>query len=188
MATARRPQAGARPRHPGLGRRPVSAATAAWLVAAWVGWAVAAAAPARAQDAAPPSGKAAPSTAAPSVHLDKLLKLPDESSYKMDKRGGLSRGEWRDLFQKAKESLAHEKKALAAAQAKMDEVARGKNPWKVGPAIPGFSGSNSGDAPLDYKLQQEIKQRRQRVRNLEEQLRQLGIKADLAGVPADWRS
>lgn len=196
MARARRPQR--RRRRQGLGALVVWVSVSGWLVGPLLGALPAAAqdgrdAPAAgeaapaAKNAAPAAEKAVPNTAAPSVHLDQLLKLPDKASYTMDKRGGLSRGEWRDLFQQARGRLTQQKKALAAAQAKMDEVARGKNPWKVGPAIPGFSGNDS-DAPMDYQLQQEIKQRRQAVHDLEEQLRQLNIKADLAGVPEDWRS
>lgn len=138
--------------------------------------------------AAPPrDSAAAPSTSpSPDVHLDKLLKLPSDESYTIEKRGGLSRGEWEKRFADLRHRLSAEKKALAADEAKMDKAARGANPWKVGPAIPGMT--DNSDAPLNYQLQRVIKVRRQRVHFLEDQLRQLGIKADLAGVPPDWRS
>jgi TolA-binding protein len=182
VARARRPQCPRRRRGPGA--LALSASVTAWLLAAAV-----CPQPAGAQEggeAAAPAAKTAPEEAAPPVHLDQLLKLPDQTSYTMDKRGGLSRGEWRDLFQRVRGQLDQEKKALTAAEARMDQVARGKNPWKVGPQIPGFS--SGSDAPMDYELQREIKARRASVHDLEEQLRQLNIKADLAGVPADWRS
>lgn len=195
LSTASRPQPARRRSRPRL-----RAARAALLGLLWVAWLVGGPPgppPAAAQEngAAPKDTAAAPKDSAtppsasgsPEVHLDKLLKLPSNESYTIEKRGGLSRGEWQQMFAELRRRLAAEKKALAADESKMDKVAKGANPWKVGPSIPGMT-DNSGDAPLDYQLQRVIKVRRQRVHGLQEQLRQLGIKADLAGVPPDWRS
>ena len=59
-------------------------------------WLALASAPvARADDAAPP--KDAPSADQP-AQLDRLLTLPGGQNYGVDRRGGLSRGEWRTRF------------------------------------------------------------------------------------------
>ena len=45
----------------------------------------------------------------------------------------------------------------------------------------------SPDAPLDFQLRQEIKRHREEIEHLEQQLQELEIEANLAGVPEEWR-
>jgi hypothetical protein len=117
--------------------------------------------------------------------LDRLLKLPAGQSYGVDRRGGLSRGEWRARFIELRESIAGEKRGLAQAQLRLDEVASSTSNWQMAP-IPGLE--VSPDAPLDYQLRHVIRRHKSEIERLENRLSELEIEANLAGVPEDWRS
>ena len=119
------------------------------------------------------------------TELDRLLKLPESQSYGVDRRGGLSRGEWRTRFVEVRGSLDAERKALAAAQGRLDEVAGTASNWQMAP-IPGMEASP--DAPLDYQLRLQIRRHKSEIDRLEKKLRELEIEANLAGVPEEWRS
>lgn len=139
-----------------------------------------AAVPSGAEDTAParpPDTGGAP----PPVSLDRLLKLPSSTDYQVERRAGLTRGEWRARFERLDAALAEEKKGLASAQAELDRVAGSADQWLVGP--PGMTNT---DAPLDYRLRQEISRRKQEIERLETQRRELEVEANLAAVPADW--
>jgi len=82
-------------------------------------------------------------------------------------------------------SLEGERQALAASQAKLDEVAGTASNWQMAP-IPGME--PSPDAPLDYQLRVEIRRHKSEIERLEKKLRELEIEANLAGVPEEWRS
>jgi hypothetical protein len=125
-----------------------------------------------------------PSPAEP-AQLDRLLKLPESQSYGVDRRGGLSRGEWRTRFVEVRTSLDNERKALATAQGRLDEVAGTASNWQMAP-IPGMEASP--DAPLDYQLRLQIRRHRSEIDRLEKKLRELEIEANLAGVPEEWKS
>jgi hypothetical protein len=126
----------------------------------------------------------APAANAP-AELDRLLKLPESGSYGVDRRGGLTRGEWRTRFLEVRKSLDAEKEALVASQAKLDDVAGSASNWQVAP-VPGLE--PSPDAPLDYQLRVEIRRHKSEIQRLERKLRELEIEANLAGVPEEWRS
>lgn len=117
--------------------------------------------------------------------LDRLLKLPEGQSYGVDRRGGDSRGEWQARFVELREALADEKRALATAQLRLDEVASSTSNWQMAP-IPGLEVSQ--DAPLDYQLRLVIRRHKSEIDRLENRLSELEIEANLAGVPEDWRS
>jgi multidrug efflux pump subunit AcrA (membrane-fusion protein) len=104
--------------------------------------------------------------------------------YDVEKRGGATQGEWRSRFQKVRTELASERSALERAQLELEKVAGSSDSWKLAP--PGVSASNS-EAPLDYRLRNEIRQHRAEVDRLEKQLRDLEVEANLAGVPQEWR-
>lgn len=126
----------------------------------------------------------------PAVELDRLLQLPSGLDYSVERRGGLTAGEWRSRFDELRRALASEQEQLAAAEQRLAEVAGGKDPWKVAPALGGLGGLATGaasDAPVDYGLRQEIRRRREEVDRLERRLRELEIEANLAGVPDTWR-
>lgn len=136
----------------------------------------------------PPGARAAAGQAAPPpapVALERLLKLPDSVEYSVPRRGGATRNEWRARFASLREELAGERQELEEAQAELQELAGTVDAWQVGPAIPGAD--VSGDGPLDYRLQQEIREHREEIQRLERDLRDLEVEANLASVPADWR-
>ncbi len=119
------------------------------------------------------------------AELDRLLKLPESGSYGVDRRGGLTRGEWRTRFLGVRKSLDTEKEALALSQSKLDDIAGSASNWQVAP-VPGLE--PSPDAPLDYQLRVEIRRHKSEIQRLERKLRELEIEANLAGVPQEWRS
>jgi hypothetical protein len=119
------------------------------------------------------------------AQLERLLTLPDSKSYSVDRKGGLSRGEWRSRFGELQEALAGERKGLADAEAKLDEAAGSASNWQMAP-VPGLE--PSPDAPLDYQLRVAIRRHRSEIERLERKLQQLEIEANLAGVPTEWRS
>jgi hypothetical protein len=153
----------------------VSTALRRRLLAALLGVAFALAAGAEEKPAPEPAG----------AGLDRLLKLPEGQSYGVDRRGGLSRGEWRGRFLEVRTSLDTERQALAAATLKLDEAAGSASNWQMAP-IPGMEASP--DAPLSYELRLKIRRHKSEIDRLEKKLRELEIEANLAGVPEDWRS
>jgi len=139
-------------------------------------------APAAAEEAPIREETPAPSEAPPPVGLDRLLKLPTTMDYSVERRAGLTRGEWRTRFERIDAALAGEKQALATAQAELDRVAGSADQWLLGP--PGMTNT---DAPLDYRLRQEIDRRKEEIERLETARKDLEVEANLAGVPEDWR-
>ncbi len=152
-----------------------------WALLLPTSLAVGLAIPAQAQQSAPP---APASGAGPGVSLDRLLELPRGRRYEVDKRGGSTQSEWRKRFRSVREKLEAEREALEKAESELEEIAQSTEPWQLGPPLPGVT---TADAPLDYRLRQEIKRHRREVERLEERLTGLGVEADLAGVPEDWR-
>lgn len=120
----------------------------------------------------------------PRVHLDQLLELPAGRSYQVEKRGGMTRQEWAGRFQALRDGLRDEKAGLAKAETELEDVAGDAEPWTLGPALPGVTGA---DAPLDYRLRQEIRRHRSEIERLEDRLTELQVQADLASVPEAWR-
>ena len=150
----------------------------------WIGlWlALACAGPALSEEVSPASTG---SEAEQPAELDRLLTLPGGQSYGVDRRGGLSRGEWRSRFVEVQDALVGERTALKEAEGRMDEAAGNASNWQMAP-VPGMQ--PSPDAPLDYQLRVEIRRHRSEIERLERKLKQLEIEANLAGVPAEWRS
>ena len=121
----------------------------------------------------------------PAVPLQNLLQLPSRSSYGIERRGGLTQGEWKASFEEVEELLAAEQSALAEAEQRIAEAAGESAPWQVAPPVPGAQ--NSEENTLDFKTRQEIRRRRAEIERLEERLQKLEIQADLANVPESWR-
>jgi hypothetical protein len=138
--------------------------------------------PAAAEEGQAREAPPAPSEAPPPVGLERLLKLPSTMDYSVERRAGLTRGEWRARFERIDAALASEKQALETAQAELDRVAGSADQWLVGP--PGMTNT---DAPLDYRLRQEITRRKDEIERLETARKDLEVEANLAGVPEDWR-
>jgi hypothetical protein len=125
---------------------------------------------------APLAAPGTPAAATQPIVLDRLLKLPDAQRYGVERRGGLSRGEWLARFTELREALAAEQRGLAQAQVQLDETAQSASNWQMNP-IPGMEASP--DAPLDYQLRLKIRRHRSEIERLENRL---------AGVPEEWRS
>lgn len=143
------------------------------------------------EDAPPPSGvaapepaQAAPATDAPKgVALDQLLTLPSDRTYSVERKGGMTRGEWRTRFGEVRGELQKERGALEVTQGKLEDAGGGQ--WSVNP-IPG-SETDSSRSPIDFQLRTELRRHREEIERLERKLRQLDIEANLAGVPEEWR-
>jgi hypothetical protein len=144
-----------------------------------------ASAPGSAQDPQP-AGPGSPQGEAPQVELDRLLKLPSTLDYSVEKRGGLTSGEWRSRFQELHTALERERELLEQAEQDLDRVAGTSDAWLVGPPMPGMSGA-AAEAPLDYRIRRAINRHRQEIERLERRLRELEVEANLAGVPEKWR-
>ena len=157
-------------------RRAVPLLCFLWIAAAFAG-PVASESPA--EPGATPSGESSPT-------LDRLLELPAGLNYGGGQKGGLTPGEWRVRYQELRRALEYEEKALADAQAELDKVASTSSAWTLAAPIPG-AGAASSDAPLDYQLRQVIRRHKNEIEHLERALRELDVRADLAGVPAEWR-
>lgn len=126
-----------------------------------------------------PSGETSPT-------LDRLLQLPSGLNYGGGEKGGMTPGEWRLRYRELRRGLEYEEKALEDAQAELSKIASTADAWTLAAPIPG-GGAAAADAPLDYQLRQEIKRHKAEVEHLERALRELDVRADLAGVPAEWR-
>jgi hypothetical protein len=158
---------------------------ARWIFVLWAGLALAGPAAAEdpaAQAATKPVGGATASEAAP-VHLDQLLTLPTDRQYSVERKGGLTRGEWRARYGEVRADLRKEREAYEQTQAKLEDEAGGQ--WSVNP-IPGAE-QDTSKSPVDFQLRTQLRRHRDEIDRLERKVRQLDIEANLAGVPDEWR-
>jgi hypothetical protein len=117
------------------------------------------------------------------VALDQLLTLPADRTYSVEKKGGLTRGEWRARYGEVRADLQKERTAYEETQLKLEDAAGGA--WSVNP-IPGAEQDTSRN-PVDFQLRTQLRKHREEIERLERKLRQLDIEANLAGVPEEWR-
>jgi hypothetical protein len=129
---------------------------------------------------APAPGDAAPATG---VALEQLLTLPSDRTYAVERKGGLTRGEWRTRYDEVRGDLQKERSALEETQGKLEDAGGGQ--WSVNP-IPGAE-SDTSRSPIDFQLRTQLRKHREEIDRLERKLRQLDIQANLAGVPEEWR-
>jgi hypothetical protein len=153
-----------------------------WAAAGALALALALACPDRARGEPGAEGDAPAPEATQPIALDRLLKLPTGSDYGVERRGGLTRGEWRQRFAQVDGALEVERRGLAAAQGELDQIAGSADQWLVGPP-----GTTNTDAPLDYRLRMEIGRRKEEIERLEKNRKALEVEANLAGVPDEWR-
>jgi len=152
------------------------------VLAATLGTSLAAAAAPSEEPAGTPAEPVPAPAERPAPSLDQLMKLPAGGDYGVDRRAGLTRGEWRSRFARLDAALAEEKRALEAAQAERDRIAGSSDQWLFAPP-----GTTNTDTPLDYRLRQEISRRKQEIERLERARKDLILEANLAGVPEEWR-
>jgi hypothetical protein len=141
--------------------------------------ALAVAGPAAAQEAQP--------DAAPEVPIERLFKLPDSVAAPSSepRRGGKTRAEWQARFQQAQAELETARKALDDARKELEEVAPDAA-WSVtAPGLP--VDPQPSEKSIDFRLRQQIRRHREEVERAERRLDELGIEANLAEIPEDWR-
>jgi len=131
----------------------------------------------------PPSAEEPVPEAKPGVALDQLVMLPEDRTYAVDRKGGLTRGEWRTRYGEVRADLQKERAALEVTQAKMSDASGAQ--WNVSP-IPGAE-TDPSKTPVDFQLRTELRRHREEIERLERKIRQLDIEANLAGVPEEWR-
>jgi hypothetical protein len=136
--------------------------------------------------AAPGAGAQGEAPAPPGkVGLDKLLRLPQDLEFDVEKRGGLTRSEWLGRFEEARQSVAAARAGLADAQERLSKQAGRNDNWNMAPpGLPVEAAEGGGDT---HKLREEIRRWRAEIERSEARLRELDIEASLAGVPESWR-
>jgi hypothetical protein len=120
----------------------------------------------------------------PAVDMDRLLKLPGSFEQPPEAKGGVTLDQWQGRFDRVLVDFYTANRALTRAQAELEEMAVEGGSWSM--AAPGTKAS-SENAPMSFKLRQEMRRQREAVERSEKRLRELQVQADLAGVPADWR-
>jgi hypothetical protein len=118
--------------------------------------------------------------------LDRLLKLPANTGYTAEEKGGLNRSAWRQRFADARGALADAERKLAESQKKLAEVAGGKSEWRFTP--PGVPAQGDGESSVSFQLREEVRRNRNERDRAQRRLRELNVEANLAGIPDDWRS
>jgi hypothetical protein len=120
------------------------------------------------------------------VPLDRLLTLPSAPpEVRVEKRGGSTKAQWQARFEAARGELEEARRALEETRAELEEASADSDAWRM--SAPGLGSTEAGDAPLDYKLSQDLRRQREEVARLERRLQDLEVEANLAGVPTDWR-
>lgn len=137
---------------------------------------------------APPARGAPPGAGAPVLDFDALLRLPEGRTYTVERRGGLTSGEWKARFAAAHGAIADERRALRDAETRLETTAEENATWQVAPPLPGQEQVGPGDNTIDYNLRQSIRRHRIEIERLERELREVEIEANLAGVPEAWRT
>ncbi len=122
------------------------------------------------------------------VPLENLLKIPDTVPVQsvVARRGGSTRPEWQERFEKARDEQDRAKVALEEVRGQLEELSTGEA-WKM--TAPGLGGGAQAptESSLDYRLSRELRRQREEVERTERRLKELEIQANLAGVPEDWR-
>jgi hypothetical protein len=119
------------------------------------------------------------------VSLDRLLTLPSAMPIESSERGGRTRADWSSRFSEARAEVVSAQEDLDEALDRLSEVVGKTSNWKV--AAPGAGQANPNDnSPTNYGLKQEVRGKREDLERAERQLRDLSVKANLAGVPEDW--
>jgi hypothetical protein len=130
-----------------------------------------------------PSGASGPG-------LEALLQLPSGfRTLESPSVAGADESEWRRRFLGAERALVSAQEDLARTKRELDEVAEGgsSSQWSVAPPGASTTGGPS-TSPLSFKHREAMRRNRENLDIADRALRELKIEADLAGVPAAWRS
>jgi hypothetical protein len=126
---------------------------------------------------------------APEVPLEKLLKLPGSVATMPSsepRRGGKTRAEWQTRFEKAQAEVATAKRGLEDSRKELEDVAPDEAWSMSAPGLP--VQSSPSETSIDFRLRQQIRRQREELERAEHRLQELGVEANLAGVPEDWRA
>ncbi len=178
--------AGERGRRPSILPAPGALACALLLVAAGAFAEAPGDAAGQRADAGDKAGSAP--AAPPVLDFDALLRLPEGRTYTVERRGGLTSGEWKARFAAARGAIAEERRVLSEAETRLTTTAEENATWQVAPPLPGQDQASPGDNTIDYNLRQAIRRHREEIERLERELREVEIEANLAGVPEAWRA
>lgn len=133
-------------------------------------------------------GEEAPAPA-PEVPLENLFRLPESVAATPPaepRRGGKTRADWWSLFEKAHAAVVKARADLDASRKELEGVAP-EGGWSMtAPGLP-VQASNS-ETSIDFRLRQQIRRQREELERAEHRLDELGVEANLAGVPEDWRA
>lgn len=135
------------------------------------------------------AGQDQESPAPPVVPLDQLLKLPSSAPVEasIERRGGDTKAEWQARFRAAHKDVSEADSALQEVRDKLEEAAGDESAWTM--SAPGLGGAQDPtNAPLDYRLSQDMKRKREESARAHQALRDLEVEANLAGVPDGWRT
>ncbi len=146
----------------------------------WVGAVSALAAGLMAGTPAPEADEAAEP---PAVDLDRLLRLPESLVVDAAERGGATASQWRLRFQAERAKLGAARAALRGSQVELEGLAEETSSWQMAP--PGAK--EATQSPVSFRLHQEIRRQREEIELSQRRLRELGVEADLASVPEEWR-
>jgi hypothetical protein len=126
---------------------------------------------------------AAEGTEPPPVELDRLLKLPDNMEFDVERRGGATRSEWRTRFEDSRLAVRMAQEDLAKSQQELEEAMAGSPSWSLAPPGMPAGGAEGGS----YQLKQEVRRSREELERATRRLQDLIVEANLAGVPEEWR-
>jgi hypothetical protein len=132
------------------------------------------------------AGEAEPAPA-PEVPLERLLKVPGSvvAPSAEPRRGGKTRAEWQARFRQAHGDLETARKALDDSRKQLEDVAPDEAWSMTAPGLP--VNTAPAETSIDFRLRQQIRRQREEVERAERALDDLGIEANLAEVPDDWR-
>jgi len=141
--------------------------------------------------AAPLPASAGPAEEAgvPEVPLEKLLKLPESvatTAPSEPRRGGKTRAEWHASFEKAQADVVKAKQELDDSRKELEDVAPDAAWSMTAPGLP--VQASPSETSIDFRLRQQIRRQREDLESAEHRLQELGVEANLAGVPEDWRA
>lgn len=121
------------------------------------------------------------------VSLDKLLAVPHDVELSTPRYGGATRDEWRARFDEVRAERAEAQASLDAAQEELEGIAADTSQWQMtAPGLGGVQAAAGEQAPLNYRLRQEIRRQREEIERADKRLQELRVQANLAGVPDGW--
>ncbi len=107
--------------------------------------------------------------------------------FEQQERNGITAEAWKARFRESSSEIQAAQGQIAKTMEELDGMSgqAGSGQWQMAP--PG-AGSNTEVTPLSFKLRDQLREQRIALDAVELKYRDLVIQADLAGVPASWRT